>query len=80
VRHLRQQPAADSGKPHAGVQRPKPTLPRVEAGHEQDWVRACKSGEPPCAPFDYGALLTEICLLGNIAKRVDSRIEWTRRT
>ena len=56
--------------------RPKPTLPRVEAGHEQDWVRACKSGQPPCAPFDYGALLTEICLLGNIAKRVDARIEW----
>lgn len=56
--------------------RPPPTLPRVPDSHEQDWVRACKSGAPAGAPFEYGALLTEICQLGNIAKRVDDRIEW----
>ena len=26
--------------------------------------------------FEYAALLTEICLLGNLAKRVDAPIEW----
>ena len=31
---------------------------------------------PASAPFEYSAPLTEICLLGNIAKRMDARIEW----
>jgi len=55
---------------------PAKTIPRVEDSHEQDWVRACKSGRKAGADFEYSALLTEICLLGNVAKRVDARIEW----
>ena len=58
------------------AQRPEKTLPRVKGGHEQDWVRACKSNQPAGADFAYSGPLTEICLLGNIAKRVDTRIEW----
>ena len=30
----------------------------------------------PAADFAYSGPLTETCLLGNIAKRVDGRIEW----
>lgn len=55
---------------------PAKTIPRVGGSHEQDWVRACKSGQQAGADFEYSALLTEICLLGNVAKRVDARIEW----
>jgi hypothetical protein len=55
---------------------PPKTIPRVEGSHEQDWVRACKAGKQAGADFEYSGLLTEICLLGNIAKRVDARIEW----
>ncbi len=55
---------------------PPKTIPRVEVSHEQDWVRACKAGEQAGAGFEYSGLLTEICLLGNIAKRMDARIEW----
>ncbi|MBN1509739.1 MAG: Gfo/Idh/MocA family oxidoreductase [Sedimentisphaerales bacterium] len=55
---------------------PAKTIPRVEGSHEQDWVRACKSGRKAGADFEYSALLTEICLLGNVAKRVDARIDW----
>jgi len=55
---------------------PEKTLPRVNASHEQDWVRACKSGQPAGADFAYSGPLTETCLLGNIAKRVDARIDW----
>ncbi|MCU0913898.1 MAG: Gfo/Idh/MocA family oxidoreductase [Planctomycetes bacterium] len=55
---------------------PAKTLPRVAGSHEQDWVRACKAGKNAGADFEYSGLLTEICLLGNIAKRVDARIEW----
>jgi len=55
---------------------PEKTIPRVEGSHEQDWVRACKSGGRAGADFEYSSLLTEICLLGNVARRVDARIEW----
>jgi predicted dehydrogenase len=55
---------------------PPKTIPRVKGTHEADWVRACKTGEPAGADFAYSGPLTETCLLGNIAKRVDARIEW----
>ncbi len=55
---------------------PPKTIPRVAGSHEQDWVRACKAGKRAGADFEYSGLLTEICLLGNVAKRVDARIEW----
>ena len=55
---------------------PEKTIPRVNGTHEQDWVRACKTGEPAGADFSYAGPLTEICLLGNIAKRVDTRTHW----
>ncbi len=58
------------------VKLPEKTLPRVNASHEQDWVRACKSGQPAGADFAFSGPLTETCLLGNIAKRVDARIDW----
>lgn len=56
--------------------RPAPTLPRIPGGvkgHEMDWVRAAKAGVQPGAHFGYSGPLTETCLLGNIAKRVDAR-------
>ncbi len=55
---------------------PKKTIPRVRISHQQDWVQACKEGRKPGAHFGYGSQVTEICVLGNIAKRVDDRIEW----
>lgn len=55
---------------------PPKTLPRVEGSHELDWVRAAKTAQPAGADFSYSAPLTEICLLGNVAKRVDDRIVW----
>ncbi len=56
--------------------RPAKTIPRVNGTHEMDWVRACKTGQPAGSDFSYSGPLTEMCLLGNIAKRVDNRIEW----
>ena len=55
---------------------PEKNIPRVEGSHEQDWVRACKSGGQAGAAFEYSGPLTEICLLGNVAKRLDARIAW----
>ncbi len=55
---------------------PDQTIPRVKGSHEQDWARACKTGEPAGADFAYAGPLAEICCLGNIAQRVDTRIHW----
>lgn len=57
-------------------ERPPKTLPRVPDSHEQDWVRACKGGPAAGANFDYSGPLTEMCTLGNVAKRLDTRILW----
>jgi len=58
------------------ARRPERTIPRIDGTHEQEWVRACKSGGKAGAAFEYSGPLTEICLLGNVAKRLDTRIEW----
>ncbi len=64
----------------AEYRRPPKTLPRVVGTHEDDWIRACKQGPggtPPCSPFEYGAALTEMVLLGVVAIRMkDQRLEW----
>ena len=41
-----------------------------------DWVRAIRNGRQTDAGFAYSGPLTETCLLGNVAKRVDGPIEW----
>lgn len=56
--------------------RPPKTIPRVQGTHEQEWARACKAGVKAGASFEYSGPLTEICLLGNVAKRLDTRIYW----
>jgi len=64
--------------------RPPKALRRVTEGHEGDWIRACKEGPggvPPCSPFEYGAALTQMVLLGVLAIRVkDQRLEWDRQS
>ncbi len=62
---------------HDSYKRPEPTLPRVpEENHEMDWVRAIREGGKAGADFAYSGPLTEVCLLGNVAKRLDARIDW----
>jgi predicted dehydrogenase len=56
--------------------RPPQTIPRIQGSHEQDWARACKAGTKAGASFEYSGPLTEVCLLGNVAKRLDRKIYW----
>ncbi|MCP4377952.1 MAG: Gfo/Idh/MocA family oxidoreductase [bacterium] len=56
--------------------RPAKTLPRVKGSHEMNWVGCCKSGKLPGAHFGYSGPLTEMTVLGNVARRMDTRIEW----
>jgi hypothetical protein len=53
---------------HRDYVRPAKTLPRVE-GHHADWLQACKGGRPASSNFGYGAPITELVLLGNVALR-----------
>jgi predicted dehydrogenase len=56
----------------------KPPTPWIERspGHMKEWHLACKGGKPAMSNFDYAALLTETILLGNLALKVDGKIEW----
>jgi predicted dehydrogenase len=46
------------------------------AGHHQEWIDACKTGGDTSSDFQYGAKLSEVCLLGNVALRVGEKIDW----
>lgn len=56
---------------------PAQSIPRVEGGPFREWLRAIKGDGPePGSNFDYAARLTEIILLGVLAQRFNTRIEW----
>ncbi len=55
--------------------RPPQTLPR-SIGHHEEWIRACKGGEPAGSNFEYAGPLTETVLLGNVAIRTGAKLKW----
>jgi hypothetical protein len=49
----------------------------VDGGPFREWMRSIKGeGPEPGSNFDVAANLTEIILLGVLAQRFDTRIEW----
>ncbi len=61
----------DSFKP------PEKTIPR-SSGHRSEWISACKAHRPEDAKagFAYSGPFTEALLVGNLAARLQKRIEW----
>ena len=54
-----------------------PKLLARSPGHYKEWVDACKGGKAAGSNFaDHAAHLAEVVLLGNIAIRVNDRLEW----
>jgi len=46
-------------------------------GHYKEFVDACRGGAPAGANFvDHAGLLTEVCMLGNVALRAGKKIAW----
>ncbi len=54
---------------------PQKTLPR-SLGHYKEWIAAAKGGPPANCNFQFGALLTEVALLGVIAQRTGKSLMW----
>jgi predicted dehydrogenase len=55
---------------------PPETLPR-SPGHFDEWVNACRGGVAPGSNFtDHAGMLTETCLLGNVALRAGCKLFW----
>ncbi len=60
------------------AQPPEPWIP-ASIGHHQEWLEAIKCrGETTCN-FDYSGNLTEAVLLGNVAYRAGTKLEWDAR-
>ncbi len=56
---------------------PPKTIPRVRGSHEQNWIRACKGGDPACSNFDYSGPFTESVVMGNLAmRRLGRKLLW----
>ncbi|MDZ4701696.1 MAG: Gfo/Idh/MocA family oxidoreductase [Rhodothermales bacterium] len=58
---------------------PPPQTLAPSIGHYNEWVAACKGGEPAPCRFEWGAPLTEIVLLGNIALQTGRSLQWDSR-
>lgn len=56
---------------------PEKTIPR-STGHRSEWIAACKAHKPEDAKagFAYSGPFTEALLVGNLAVRLQKRIEW----
>ena len=56
--------------------KPPKKLPR-SPGHYKEWVIACRGGEPAGSNFvDHSGLLSEACMLINVAVRAQKKILW----
>jgi predicted dehydrogenase len=56
-------------------QPPEPSIPS-SIGHHAEWLAACKTGTATGCHFGYSGPITEAMLLGNVAYRSGTRIEW----
>jgi predicted dehydrogenase len=58
------------------VGKPPQVLPR-SPGHYQEWIDACKGGQPAGSNFvDHAAHLAAVVLMGNIAIRTQEKLYW----
>jgi hypothetical protein len=53
-----------------------PQLLTRSPGHMQDWIRACKGGDPSCSDFSVTAPYAEWLALVAIALHVPGKLDW----
>jgi len=60
----------------ASVPEKFPKCANFDRCHYEEWINACKGGPPALSNFDNSGPLTEMVLLGNVAIRAGTRLEW----
>lgn len=55
---------------------PPRTLARIDTSHEVNWANACKGVGEATTPFEYAAKLTEVMLLGVVAMKAGTKIQY----
>lgn len=64
----------------AGIDASLPRWPGADKdndkAHHHEWIAACKGNAKALSHFDYAGPMTEAVLLGNVAIRAGSRIQW----
>ena len=55
---------------------PPQKLPRITTSHEMNWVEAAKGNGDTSCPFSYASRLTEVMLLGIVALRAGTKIQY----
>jgi predicted dehydrogenase len=53
-----------------------PQLLTRSPGHQRDWLRACKGGDPACSNFSVAGPYAEWVVLGAIAVHFEGKLEW----
>ena len=62
---------------HKAYKKPEKTLKRIRGSHEQNWIDACKGGDPASSNFDYSGPFTEMVVMGNFAIRMPGqKLRW----
>ncbi len=57
-----------------------PEVPESPSNHFENFVKACKGEEKTRSPFSVAAPLSQVFVLGTIAQRLNSKIEFDRET
>jgi len=60
---------------HEAYRLPPEVLTR-SPGHYQDWIRACKGGDPACSNFSIAGPFTEWIVMGVTALHFEGKLEW----
>ncbi len=63
---------------HQQVPLPDKLIQRIKGSHHDNFLVACRGGEPACSNFDYSSKFVEVTLLGSLAMIAGERkkIEW----
>jgi len=64
---------------YADFEYPEPFIPE-SPGFRQEWINACKGGEPATCNFEYSGPLAETVILANVAYRAETDFEWNAKT
>lgn len=73
------------GMSHPAVRGLPVSLPRIrrrgyaDLKHHFEWIEACKGGRKPYSSFETAGALSQLILLGCLAERMNTKIEWDGR-